>query len=495
MPGVVLVALIGAFLRLWQLGSLGFNSDEAVYAGQAASLAGRPEYTPYFPIFRAHPLLYQSLLSLFYRAGVSDVAGRSLTVAFGVGTLVVVYFLGRLLYGPKVGIVAMLLLALMPYHVVVTRQVLLDGPMVFFATVALWLLARYCLGHGDRWLVTAAAVMGLAVLTKETAVVLLGAVYAFFMLTHVVRVRAALVAASLAVMGIVVLAFPLALRLAGASRTGNSYLAWQLLRKQNHPLSFYLTTVPGAIGLAVVGLALVGLAANHRNLDWREWLLCSWAIVPIIFFTVMPVKGFQYLLPIAPVAAILAARTLTAPAIWSPVSRRLPPGRRSRLQLGLIAAVVLTLVVPTWGSIQPSTSREFLAGSGGLPGGREAGTWIDANVPGGATLLTLGPSMANIVQFYGHREAFGLSVSPNPLNRNPSYVPVENADLQLRNGSIQYAVWDSFSAGRSPSFSRQLLAYVAKYHGVTIHTQTVTVQAADGTPTQQPVIRVFEVLP
>ena len=147
---------------------------------------------------------------------------------------------------------------------------------------------------------------------------------------------------------------------------------------------------------------------------------------------------------------MLAARTLTAPAIWSPVSRRLPPGRRSRLQLGLLAVVVLTLVVPTWGSIQPSTSREFLAGSGGLPGGREAGTWIDANVPGGATLLTLGPSMANIVQFYGHREAFGLSVSPNPLNRNPSYVPVENADLQLRNGSIQYAVWDSFSAGRSP---------------------------------------------
>ena len=45
-PGVVLVALIGAFFRLWQLGSLGFNSDVAVYAGQAASVAGRPEFSP-----------------------------------------------------------------------------------------------------------------------------------------------------------------------------------------------------------------------------------------------------------------------------------------------------------------------------------------------------------------------------------------------------------------------------------------------------------------
>ena len=34
--GVLLVALLGAFLRFWQIGSLGFNSDEAVYAGQAA---------------------------------------------------------------------------------------------------------------------------------------------------------------------------------------------------------------------------------------------------------------------------------------------------------------------------------------------------------------------------------------------------------------------------------------------------------------------------
>ena len=114
---------------------------------------------------------------MIYRVSVSDVAGRSLTVVFGVATLVVVYALGRLLYGPRAAIVAMLLLAVMPYHVIVTRQVLLDGPMVFFATLALWLLAKYCVDQGAVWLVAAAAVMGLAVLTKETAVVLVAGVY------------------------------------------------------------------------------------------------------------------------------------------------------------------------------------------------------------------------------------------------------------------------------------------------------------------------------
>jgi len=110
----LIVLIIGTFLRCWHLGALGFNSDEAVYAGQAASIAGQEAYLPYFPIFRAHPLLFQSLLSLPYRFGVADVVGRILAAAFGVGTLVIAYHLGKLLYSRSAGIVSMALLALMP---------------------------------------------------------------------------------------------------------------------------------------------------------------------------------------------------------------------------------------------------------------------------------------------------------------------------------------------------------------------------------------------
>jgi 4-amino-4-deoxy-L-arabinose transferase-like glycosyltransferase len=491
---VWVVALIGAFLRTWGLNSVGFNSDEAVYAGQAASIAGQGEYLPYFPIFRAHPLLFQSLLSLSYQVSVSDVMGRLLSAAFGVGTLLVVNALGRLLYGPRAGVVAMLLLAIMPYHVTVTRQVLLDGPMVFFATAALYFLARYCRGLGERWLLVGAGVMGLAFLTKETAVVLLGGVYCFFMVIHTVKVRARMVLAAAVVFGVVASVFPLALRFAGATRSGNNYLAYQLFRRANHDATFYVTTVPPAIGFAVIAVALIGLVLERRRLDWREGLLVSWCIVPIVFFAITPIKGFQYLLPIAPVVALLAARALTTEAVWSSVTRWTPRLHRilPPLVLGL---TVISLLIPSWGNVQPSTSGTFLAGSGGLPGGREAGRWIDSNLPQGATFLTLGPSMANVVAFYGHRQAYGLSVSPNPLNRNPSYTAIENADLQLRSGAIQYAVWDSFSAGRSPSFSGKLMAYVNKYHGVAIHTETVPVNDAQGIPTRQPVITVYEIRP
>ena len=52
-PAAIVAALaVGGFLRFWHLNGLGYNSDEAVYAGQGASIAGVPELQHFFPIFR-----------------------------------------------------------------------------------------------------------------------------------------------------------------------------------------------------------------------------------------------------------------------------------------------------------------------------------------------------------------------------------------------------------------------------------------------------------
>jgi hypothetical protein len=159
------------------------------------------------------------------------------------------------------------------------------------------------------------------------------------------------------------------------------------------------------------------------------------------------------------------------------------------------AVIALSLVIPSWQMVQPSTSATFLAGTGGVPGGREAGDWVLANVPQNAIMLAVGPSMANIIEFYGHRQIFGLAVSPNPLHRNPSYTPINNPDQQIRKALINYVVWDSFSAARSPFFADKILQYAAKYHGRIIHIQSVAVTNPDGTSVFKPVIVIFEVHP
>ncbi|MEU0877983.1 glycosyltransferase family 39 protein [Lentzea sp. NPDC005914] len=476
---MTVVLVVGGVLRVWALDAIGFNSDEAVYAGQAASIAGDDTLSSLFPIFRAHPLLFQTLLSVGFLGGVSDLGARLLSVVFGLGTIVLVYLLGNRLYNREAGLVAASILAVMPYHVIVTRQVLLDGPQTFFAVLMFYCVTRYCIDRNGRWLHLAAAAIGLAVLTKEIAVILLFAVVAFFLLRREIRVPSRTILLSAGVALVIVAAYPVSLLFSGRTSTGQNYLLWQLFRRANHSLAFYGVEVLPSFGPAVLLLAAGGFWFLRRQNSWREVLLACWILVPLGFFEVWPVKGYQYLLLTAPAVALLAARAMTRISL---------PQRY--LHAALVAVVLLSLIVPSWLAVNPAPSATYLAGSGGVPTGREAGQWIKANLPQGGTVMTLGPTMANLVRFYGNRRAYALSVSTNPLQRNPSYEPIDNPDRQLREGALSYVVWDAYSASRAPFFSQQLMGYVEKYHGVALHTETLDVSGVS-----TPVIIVYEVRP
>src|SRR6266487_6096748 len=233
---------IASFLRLWQINALGYNSDEAVYAGQGAAIAADPTLKEIFPVFRAHPLLFQFIVATQYRLfGVNDLAGRLLSVAIGLATLYIVYLLGKQLYGRRAGMIAALIMALMPYHVIVTRQVLLDGPMVFCATLTLYLMARFGTTRQPIWFYAAGAAMGLTILAKETSIVLIGSIYAFLALSPEVRIRLRDLVMSFLCLALIISTFPLSIRLSGggATKSAGNYLVWQLFRRPNHEWFFY----------------------------------------------------------------------------------------------------------------------------------------------------------------------------------------------------------------------------------------------------------------
>lgn len=495
LASVTLVLFLSVGIRVWGLNQIGFNTDEAVYSGQAAAIAQIPVLKDIFPVFRAHPLLFQFVLALLFNFGISDLAARLLAVAIGVATVYIVYRLGSMLYGENTGILAALILAVMPYHVVVTRQVLLDGPLVLCTTLTLYMVARYALTKNPIWLHAAGIGLGLTFLAKETGLILIGSIYSFFALSSDVYVRIRDVALSFVLMVLMILPFPISLLLAGGAKVGQQYLIWQLFRRPNHTPDFYLTTVPAAIGILVIVIALAGIWLLRREGTWREKLLLWWIVVPVVFFQIWPTKGYQYLLPIAPAFAVLASRTLIR---WLWVDHPFSAEKRintSWIRVLIGGVMILSLLNTSWMAIQPATTGEFVAGTGGVPGGREAGEWIRENMPSDATMLTIGPSMANILQFYGHRKALGISISPNPLHRNPAYEPVHNADSEIRSNNVQYLIWDSYSAGRSSFFSERLLKLAARFHGRVVHTQTVKVTLDDGSQVDKPVIIIYSVHP
>ena len=133
-------------------------------------------------------------------------------------------------------------------------------------------------------------------------------------------------------------------------------------------------------------------------------MLLAWVVVPVLFFTLWPVKGFQYLLPVSPALAILAGRTLGRP---------LPLRSRTAGKVTMGALAIATAAA--WRSRRgragrPSVQHQLLAGSGGVIGGRER---EDGSRPRAATsrLLAIGPSTRNVLEYYGHRPVSALSVS------------------------------------------------------------------------------------
>ncbi len=463
-------------IRMVGLNQIGFNTDEAVYAGQAAGIMNNLDLKPFFPVFRAHPLLFQFVLALTYSfTGISDYAGRVVSVVVGSLTVAATFVLGRTLYGVKTGLLAALFMALMPYHIVVTRQVLLDGLMTLCSTFTLCALAQHAMTHSTRWLYAAGLLMGLTFLAKETGIILIAAVYLFLALSPSIEVRLKDIIIALLLCLAMIAIFPLVISLAGVARTGQNYFIWQLLRRPNHGWEFYVATVAPTIGVMLILSAIAGLASRWKRRTWRETLLVAWIIVPVVFFQLWSVKGFQYLLPTAPALAVLSATTFIA--LIDKAGECLGIGRLhfSCRGLGWAGAIIvaLSLAAPSAYVVFAAPNTRGLAGTGGLPGGRETGLWFKQNTLKDSQVLAVGPSIANLIQFYGHRKTHMLSISINPLERNPAYDPVLNPDLELRNGEIHYIVWDAYSASRSHFFSDKLLKYVNRYNGRRVHTEYV----------------------
>lgn len=503
---IAVTAGVGVVLRFLALGDLGLNSDEAVYSGQAASLAGIDGFIDDFSPFRAHPLLFQFSLSLIYRfVGFTDLGGRFLAAFFGLLTVFATFALGQKIFSRRVGLVAALAIAVMPYHVIVSRQALLEGAMTFFFALTMYAFVRY------RELRTpgAAAAIGIAggltFMSKEVGVLVLVVLAVVVAVEGGYRVRD--LAIGLFAFIVTISPHLLASRLGGVeSEAGGAgwlqYLIWQLGRPPNHPGSFYASNLFHYFGPSLLLLAFIGSAKLARTVSYKpnHTLLIGWIVVPVLIFQVWKVKGYHYLVEIVPAVSILAAFALD----WLWTHRRAKFRLSSRLRIGHRSLSVvlggLTLATMIWisavnGPVQQNYARIGDAGYSGIPGGREASLWIRDNAPDGARFLGIGPSIANIFRFYAAADVSALSISPNPTRTNPAYEAVRNPDYQLRWGLYDYIVYDLYSAARSAHFANRVLDFIGRYGGDLVYEEWAIVKGEDGKQFSAPVIRIYRVQP
>jgi Dolichyl-phosphate-mannose-protein mannosyltransferase len=474
---IVTTITVAVVLRLWGLDQVGLNSDESVYAGQGAAMFGTGSFDEWFSLFRAHPLAVQATVGFVFQfTGASDFAARA-TVAllFGVGSVVFAWAAARELYGRRVALIAVAFLSVMPYHVLVSRQVLVDTGCGFFFAVSLFALARSLRRNDARWLLAAVLALGGAVLAKEIAVIFLPGL-AYLVLRARRRGQFASVHRLGWLLGLsfftTILPFPLT-RLISKPDSASSFVLWQFTRKPNHSIEYFGRALLqfGTPVLAVLCVA-GGVMAFRRRSQADVVVLVS-ALPGLVFFTLWPTKLFPYVFPLLPLLAVLAALALER--IGAAVAGA---GRSSRTALLATAAIAAGGVL-TMSSVTVSTLQDVdalaLAGFNDydvevqtFAGAREFSRWAGQATPEDARFLTIGPSLGNILRFYGDRDSVAMSVSTDPKKRNPAYVPIPNPDLALRRLAVHYLVWDAYSADRTLFYSERLLRYARRFGGIVV---------------------------
>ncbi len=167
-------ALIGLLALTLNLAGNGRTSlwdrDEPRYAGCTREMRASGDYV--HPTFNAEPryhkpvLIYWLMLAGTALGGDNPFGVRLVSSFMGVATVLLVWTLGRRMFGPTVGRLAALVLATAPIMVVESKLATTDATLMFFLTacqLAIWELHR---GPSKRWAAVFWVSLALATLTK-----------------------------------------------------------------------------------------------------------------------------------------------------------------------------------------------------------------------------------------------------------------------------------------------------------------------------------------
>jgi len=141
-PGLVIViTLIGAFLRMFLLSSQGLWLDETFSVWLASH--GVADLLQWAVRLDQSPPLYY--LILHYWMGLNgdtpyDV--RLLSVLFGAGTIPIIYLIGKRLSGEMMGVAAAVLLALSPFNIIFAQEARMYTCLAFNAALVMYALLR-----------------------------------------------------------------------------------------------------------------------------------------------------------------------------------------------------------------------------------------------------------------------------------------------------------------------------------------------------------------
>lgn len=173
---LILILFLGIFLRFYNLKlAPGWWPDEGVYLNIANNLLhGKAQMFAFSYPFIPHPPLFFLISALFIKyIGFSLLAIRSFTAILGIILIIVVYFIGKSLHRPLIGLAAAFLVAVMPETVILSRVALPYELFTVFSALFVYFLFQHINCKKNVYYFLLFLTAGLAVVTSYYAVVMI----------------------------------------------------------------------------------------------------------------------------------------------------------------------------------------------------------------------------------------------------------------------------------------------------------------------------------
>lgn len=489
---LILIIAIAILVRFWDLGWNGFNGDESIYSGQAASLTGDQEYLENFFVFRAHPLLLQTLVSLSFAVfGISDIVARFIPSIFSVLTVFVTYLLAKMIFSKAIGYVSTIILSLLPFHVFLGRQVLLDVPLMFFTLLTVYFICIYQKRTNTSFPYWIGITSGLAFISKEVGIFNL---VIFFIYSGIYK-KLSTKSILFVIFGFLLVIAPFllfTLTREDAQKSIQAYSGYQLSRDPNRDLGFYFENlVNESLGVVLIIsciLSLIYYLGMDKTKKYRNnvLLLLVSITIPFLFYQFIPTKGDRFLLPIIPLTVILGS------GILLPLLSKLTLKKTIIICISFIFAVLVSnnFVLSQIFSIEKMPVSDHM----GTIFARESAIWIKNNTEKNSTILTNNNRIADIVKFYSAREAHSLKYNPNP-----AYSEIEHGGLFILNNNINYILFDLTDIYYKVNpevleskLSQEMLRYIDHFNASLVHT-SYTDFIHENKKQQMPAIKIYKI--
>jgi 4-amino-4-deoxy-L-arabinose transferase-like glycosyltransferase len=291
--------------------------DDASYAHMAKEIVKTGDWINIrsngYPALEHPPLLAWMEASLFHVFGLSDPMAKLPSALCGLGTVLLVYWLGRRLLGEWHAVLAMLAMAGSVYFIKYAARAMTDVPFTFFflCGICSWLLTR----SDPRWYLAAGAFTGLALITRGLMGLGLPVIFAVDLLITHRRPRLLYSAAALALAFLPLSAWYAYMISTHGSEFFSTHMAW-LDREVYGGLSPAWRRYTGLPEYAWMltksywpwlPAMIFGVVTVIRNRDRQMAILIIWVAVVFALCGITRSRVLRYMLPAYPAFAILTS--------------------------------------------------------------------------------------------------------------------------------------------------------------------------------------------